>query len=87
MLFKCFSLLNHFSKFKQYLKLFSKLFHFSGIAMALLSQANHSIMSYGTFGTWGALLAGGQVLMPESHIVEATLQCIKSANMSNFVFI
>jgi hypothetical protein len=79
-----FFFINHFSQFKQYLK---KLFHFSGIAMALLSQANHSIMSYGTFGTWGALLAGGQVLMPESHIIEATLQCIKSANMSNFVFI
>jgi hypothetical protein len=79
-----FFFINHFSQFKQYLK---KLFHISGIAMALLSQANHSIMSYGTFGTWGALLAGGQVLMPESHIVEATLQCIKSANMSNFIFI
>jgi hypothetical protein len=30
----------------------------SGIDLALLSQANHSIMTYGTFGMWGALLAG-----------------------------
>ena len=26
--------------------------------MALLSLADHSILSYGTFGMWGALLSG-----------------------------
>jgi hypothetical protein len=39
----------------------------SGIDLALLSQANHSIMTLGTFGMWGALLAGGHCLMPLSH--------------------
>ncbi len=34
---------------------------FSGLDLALLSQANHSIMTYGTFGMWGTMLAGGQV--------------------------
>jgi len=34
--------------------------------LALLSLANHSIITYGTFGMWGALLAGGDCLMPLS---------------------
>ena len=35
--------------------------------MALLSLADHSILSYGTFGIWGALLAnrGGEVVVPK----------------------
>jgi hypothetical protein len=36
-------------------------FFFSGIDLALLAQANHSILTYGTFGMWGALLAGLQL--------------------------
>ena len=33
--------------------------------MALLSFADHSILSYGTFGMWGAFLAGkGETLLP-----------------------
>jgi hypothetical protein len=31
-----------------------------------MSQVNHSIITYGTFGMWGALLAGGDCLMPLS---------------------
>jgi hypothetical protein len=31
---------------------------FLGIDLALLSQANHSIMTYGTFGMWGSIKAG-----------------------------
>ena len=37
----------------------------SAIDMALLSFADHSIRSYGTFGMWGAFLAGkGETLLP-----------------------
>ena len=32
----------------------------------MLSLADHSILSYGTFGIWGALLAkGGEVVVPK----------------------
>lgn len=30
--------------------------------LALLAHCNHSVLSYGTFGFWGAYLAGGEVL-------------------------
>jgi hypothetical protein len=40
---------------------------FLGIDLALLSLANHSIMTLGTFGMWGAILAGGDCLIPTSH--------------------
>ena len=39
------------------------------IDMALLSMADHSIISYGTFGLWGALLAdGGETVMAKDFI-------------------
>ena len=33
-----------------------------GEDLALLAACNHSIISYGTFGMWAAILAGGEVL-------------------------
>jgi hypothetical protein len=53
----------------------------------MLSQANHSILSYGTFGMWGALLAGGETLMPLSHIETKESLEIKEANMPGWSFI
>ena len=40
---------------------------FLGFDLALLSYAVHSILSYGTFGIWGALLTkgGGDVVVPK----------------------
>ena len=39
------------------------------IDMALLSMADHSIISYGTFGLWGALLANrGETVMAKDFI-------------------
>ena len=52
-----------------------------------MSQANHSIMSYGTFGLWGALLAGGEVIVPESHKSEGTMVYIQKSGLSNFKFL
>jgi hypothetical protein len=38
-----------------------------GIAHSLLRQANHSIVTYGSFGMWGAMLNEGIIVAPESH--------------------
>ena len=57
--------------------------------MALLSLADHSIISYGTFGLWGAILAGrGEVVVskdffntiPGGHISDA----ISRQNITNW---
>ena len=37
-----------------------------GDDLALLAACNHTIMSYGTFGQWAALLAGGRVVISET---------------------
>jgi hypothetical protein len=64
------------------------IFFSSGIDLALLSQANHSIMTYGTFGLWGGLLAGGQLACPKSHLdYETTRVYLKPANLSNVIYI
>ena len=34
-----------------------------GEDLALLAACNHSIISYGTFGMWAAILAGGEVCL------------------------
>ncbi len=34
-----------------------------GDDLALLAACNHTILSYGTFGMWGALLAGGRTII------------------------
>ncbi|XP_050294029.1 galactoside alpha-(1,2)-fucosyltransferase 2-like [Anthonomus grandis grandis] len=36
--------------------------HAPAVDMAIMSACNHSIFDYGTFGEWGALLAGGEVV-------------------------
>ena len=33
-----------------------------GFDLCLLASCNHSIHTYGTFGMWGSLLAGGDVI-------------------------
>jgi len=34
--------------------------------LALMSQCNHTIIDYGSYGVWGGLLAGGEVTIPQS---------------------
>ena len=36
-----------------------------GQDLSLLAACNHTIMSFSSFGLWGALLAGGQVVLPK----------------------
>jgi len=38
-----------------------------GVDLALLSLCSHTIMDYGTFGLWGGLLAGGEILAPTGY--------------------
>lgn len=60
----------------------------AGIDLALLSLANHSIISYGTFAAWGAFLSGGLITMPLSHSKsEETALLIKKADLTNVIFI
>ncbi|KAF4529469.1 hypothetical protein B566_EDAN015581 [Ephemera danica] len=34
-----------------------------GLDLALMANCNHSIIDYGTFGVWGAILAGGETVL------------------------
>ncbi len=56
----------------------------SGVDLALMSLANHSIMTYGTFGIWGALLSGGNNLMPASHNMNEVTKDVLLANLTGW---
>ena len=64
-------------------------YHFTcpGVDLALLTMANHSILSHGTFGMWGALMAGGETVMPLSHIETKEYQEIDKAQLPGWIFI
>ena len=51
----------------------------------MLSLANHSIMTYGTYGMWGAMLAGGDAVMPASHNVTKEQMEIAAADLKGWV--
>jgi len=59
----------------------------SGVDFALLSLANASILSYGTFGMWGALLAGGQTILPVSHMNTKEAIEIIQTNITNWMLL
>ena len=59
------------------LLVYEDIFILIGIDLAMLSLADHSILSYGTFGIWGALLAkGGEVVVPKLLLNETFSQDI-----------
>jgi len=62
--------------------------HEKGYDLALLSLCNHSIISASTFGQWGALLAGGQVIYPAgffpSPILSHEERIFDAAKMDNW---
>ena len=41
-----------------------------GFDLCALGTSDHSIFTYGTFGMWGSLLAGGDVIAAKSHILK-----------------
>ena len=56
--------------------------------MALLSLADHSILSYGTFGMWGALLAGdGEVTLPKDIVQTDVGMAMRRAKISRWTFL
>ena len=56
--------------------------------MALLSLADHSILSYGTFGMWGALLAGeGEVTLPRDIVQTDVGMAMRRAKISSWTFL
>ena len=62
-----------------------------GRDMALLSACNHSVVTVGTYGFWGAYLAGGTVLVPDekAHLSSADgrvpLLVVQEAGATNWV--
>ena len=59
-----------------------------GVDMGLLSLADHAIITYGTFGMWGALLAeGGETIMPKDNLETDIGMAIERANIHNWIFI
>ena len=48
-----------------------------GRDLAILSKCNHSIVDYGTFGLWAALLAGGRIVVPTGFFL-----LLKTYNLS-----
>ena len=39
----------------------------TGQDLALLTMSDHSVLSHGTFGLWGAMLAGGDIIAPNHY--------------------
>ena len=39
-----------------------------GVDLAILSQCNHTVLDYGTFGLWAALFAGGRIILPGKNV-------------------
>ena len=53
--------------------------------MALLSLSDHSIISYGTFGMWGALLGNkGETIMSKDFLRTDIGTQIATANLTNW---
>jgi len=56
-----------------------------GEDLALLAACNHSIISYGTFGMWAAILAGGEVVTSSTMARTKEGGELKAANLPNWV--
>ena len=61
---------------------------FSGYDLAMLSLADHSILTHGRFGLWGALLTNrtGEVLLPKGYDTTTENIRIRRANIPNFMY-
>ena len=42
--------------------------------LLVLSQANHTVYDYGSFGFWGAVLAGGTTMLADGY--RSAHQCL-----------
>ena len=57
--------------------------------LALLSLADYSILSYGTFGLWGAFLANAQEILVSKKMMQTTKEGyeLQQANLPNVIVI
>ena len=70
------------------IKFFILTHHISVTDLALLSMADHSILTYGSFGVWGALLAKGGETIMSKELVQTDIGIeISNANLPNWKFI
>ena len=55
----------------------------------MLSKCNHSIIDYGTFGMWGALLSGGEIVVPGGYSERRTpdMRWWEYSNLDNLTII
>ena len=60
---------------------------FLGHDLAMLSLANISVLTYGTFGLWGAFLGNAEEIIVSQHMFTETKEGyeLKEANLSNVV--
>merc|ERR1711974_517751 len=56
-----------------------------GEDLALLAAYNHSIISYGTFGMWAAILAGGEVVTSSTMARTKEGGELAAANLPNWL--
>ena len=61
----------------------------AGLDLAILSLCDHSILDYGTFGMWGALLAGGEIILPDgySDVPTPDMEWWASSALGNITFV
>lgn len=62
-------------------------FYVSGIDLMTLSLANHTILTYGTYGQWGAFFAGGESVRPKSHLDTKESKDVLLADIPGWSFI
>ena len=60
-----------------------------GIDLAVLSQCNHTILDYGTFGLFAALFAGGRIILPRDYSEKPTPDSVwwEVANINSVEYI
>ena len=61
-----------------------------GFDLCVLAQADHSIHTYGTFGLWGSLLAGGDVVVSKGRNMETVTEedeIYMKSSMPNWLYV
>ena len=68
------------------------IFSYLAIDLAILTLADHSILSYGTFGMWGSLLSNSQeTIIPKialkSHVGAKVNEAVMKYNLTSWKFL